>query len=517
MFHPAASAASASAVSAGAAAPEGAGAAGLAGVWQEVQPQLADEFGVENHGAWLAPLKVVSSTAEVLVLGAPTAFIAQWVQGNYQARLEGLLGGAAGRLVSVRVQVVPSFAPLAAVRAPVAAPMAALMTAPAPVVAAIPAMSVGAAVPAMPAATGSAMGSATGAAMAEGQQEWLQGSRLDARYTFEQFVTGKSNQFAFTAAQSVAEALLKGAPAFNPFFVHGGVGLGKTHLMQAIGHFVLENNPATKVLYLTAEQFLYKFIRAIKDKNTLGFKELFRTVDVLMIDDIQFIAGKDNTQEEFFHTFNTLVQEGKQIILTADRSPHELPNLEDRLKSRLGSGLTIQVHAPEEETRLAILQHKAESLNFAVAPEVLQLLAENIASNVRELEGALNRLVAYARLTGETLTPGLAREQLRDLFRVYTRVITIDDIQQKVAAQFNVRVSDMHSPRRAREVARPRQVAMYLAKQLTSKSYPDIGRAFGGRDHTTVIHACETIVALMPRDAALAEQVELVTRTLQGR
>lgn len=497
MLHPAAPAAS-PVPSAGVAAPlEG---VGLAGVWVSLQQALVDEFGADNHGAWLAPLKVVSATSEVLTLAAPTAFIAQWVQGNYLARIEGLLGGAAGQLVSVRVQVVPSFAPMAAVSAPQgAAPsVASLMVAPAaqqpPVTAAI-----------------------TTPVPEAAQAEWLQGSRLDARYTFAQFVTGKSNQFAFTAAQSVAEALLKGAPAFNPFFVHGGVGLGKTHLMQAIGHTVLESKPATKVLYLTAEQFLHKFIRALKDRNTLGFKSLFRNVDVLMIDDIQFIAGKNDTQEEFFHTFNDLVQAGKQIILTADRSPHELPNLEERLKSRLGSGLTIQVHAPEEETRLAILQHKAESLGFAVPSEVLQLLATHIASNVRELEGALNRLVAYARLTGEPLSPELAREQLRDLFRVYTRVITIDDIQQKVAAQFNVRVSDMHSPRRAREVARPRQVAMYLSKQLTSKSYPDIGRSFGGRDHTTVIHACETITALLPRDAALAEQVDLVTRTLQGR
>ncbi len=295
------------------------------------------------------------------------------------------------------------------------------------------------------------------------------------------------------------------------------MGLGKTHLMHAIGHAVAASKPSTNILYLSSEQFLYKFIRALKTKDTLGFKDVFRNVDILMIDDIQFIAGKDSTQEEFFHTFNALVQEGKQIVLTADRSPHELANIEDRLKSRLGSGLTVEVHAPEEETRLAILQAKAESLNFDMPANVLQLLATHIASNVRELEGALNRLVAYARLTGEAMTPDMAREQLRDLFRVYNRVITIDDIQQKVATQFNIRLADMHSPRRAREVARPRQVAMYLAKQLTSRSYPDIGRAFGGRDHTTVIHACETITSLLPRDSQLAEQVDMVTRTLQGR
>ncbi|MBI1308486.1 MAG: chromosomal replication initiator protein DnaA [Proteobacteria bacterium] len=453
----------------------------LALLWDDLQTTLPATFGDENYAAWLAPLKVQAVTADSLTLAAPTTFIAQWVRGNYLTQLEEQLSSQAGRPVAIELQVVPTFAVSASAPQSI---QAAVMSPTAPEAAA---------------------------------PEWLSGSRLDARYGFHQFVTGKSNQFAFTAAQSVAEALTQGKVAYNPFFLHGGVGLGKTHLMQAIGHAVLESGKPTNVLYLSAEQFLYKFIRALKDKNTLGFKELFRSVDVLMIDDLQFIAGKDATQEEFFHTFNTLIQAGKQVVLTADRSPHELPNIEERLKSRLGSGLTVEVHAPEEETRLAILQSKAESMGYTVPAEVLQLLAAQIASNVRELEGALNRLVAYARLTGEALTPDLARDQLRDLFRVYNRVITIDDIQQKVATQFNIRVSDMHSPRRAREVARPRQVAMYLAKQLTSRSYPDIGRAFGGRDHTTVIHACETIVALLPRDAQLAEQVQLVTRTLQGR
>lgn len=470
----------------------------LVAAWQSLQPSLVEEWGEENHAAWLAPLRVINATAQNLTLGAPTTFLSQWVHTNYLPRLEELLSIQLGQPISITLQVVPNFNHFAA---------------PAPSRPALVPVTGGAqpaAVPAKPVV-------AAAAPTAEAQPEWLQGSRLDSRYTFDQFITGKSNTFAFTAAQSVAENLAKGTIAYNPFFLHGGVGLGKTHLMQAIGHTLLQSRPNVNVLYLSAEQFLYKFIRALKDKNTLGFKELFRTVDVLMIDDIQFIAGKDATQEEFFHTFNTLMQEGKQIILTADRSPHELANIEDRLKSRLGSGLTVEMHVPDEETRHAILQQKAEVLGVGITPEVLQLLASHIASNVRELEGALNRLVAYARLTGETLTPELAREQLRDLFRVYTRVITIDDIQQKVAAQFNIRVSDMHSPRRAREVARPRQVAMYLAKQLTSKSYPDIGRAFGGRDHTTVIHACETIVSLIPRDAQLAEQIQLVTRTLQGR
>ena len=468
----------------------GSSSVSLPTAWHNLQPQLESVFGSADYAAWLAPLKIVGADTTRLVLAAPTAFIAQWVEGHYVAQLQAMLESATQGSVTLTLQVAPQFTSFHQPQA--FAPQApAMVGGPALLPESVP--------------------------DAANLPDWLSGSRLDSRYTFAQFVTGKSNQFAFAAAQGVANAVQSGQPAFNPFFLHGGVGLGKTHLMHAIGHAVATAKPSTTILYLSAEQFLYKFIRALKDKNTLGFKEIFRSVDILMIDDVQFIAGKDATQEEFFHTFNTLVQEGKQIVLTADRSPHELPNLEDRLKSRLGSGLTIEVHAPEEETRLAILQAKAESLGFDMSPAVLQLLATHIASNVRELEGALNRLVAYARLTGETLTPDLAREQLRDLFRVYNRVITIDDIQQKVATQFNVRVSDMHSPRRAREVARPRQVAMFLAKQLTNRSYPDIGRAFGGRDHTTVIHACETITSLLPRDAQLAEQVELVTRTLQGR
>lgn len=460
-----------------------------ANVWENLQQHLESAFGSADYAAWLAPLKIVAITDNRLTLAAPTAFIVQWVQSHYLPQLQAMLEAAVQAPVVLTLQVAPHFTQ-------------SFMPAAQPQVAA---QGYGAAPALLPEAPESVL------------PDFLTGSRLDNRYTFEQFVTGKSNQFAFAAAQGVAKAVQDGHPAFNPFFLHGGVGLGKTHLMHAIGHAVSGAKPKTNILYLSSEQFMHKFVKSLKDKSTLNFKDAFRSVDILMIDDIQFIAGKDSTQEEFFHTFNALVADGKQIVLTADRSPHELANIEDRLKSRLGSGLTIEVHAPEEETRLAILQTKAESLNADISPAVLQLLAQHIASNVRELEGALNRLVAYARLTGEQLTPDLAREQLRDLFRVYNRVITIDDIQQKVATQFNVRVSDMHSPRRAREVARPRQVAMYLAKQLTNRSYPDIGRAFGGRDHTTVIHACETIVSLIPRDSQLAEQIDLVTRTLQGR
>jgi chromosomal replication initiator protein len=448
-------------------------------IWQAMQPELLNQLGTADHAAWVAPLAPHALAGGTLTLVAPSPFMAEYLQRNYVPTLQAALAGqgVTGGKVVVHsgASAVGSLAStgVSAAKAPPAAEHA----------------------PATPA---------------------IQlGSPLDARYTFQTFVTGKGNQFAFSAAQRVAA---EGASAYNPFFLHGGVGLGKTHLMHAIGHAVKAGNPSANILYLTAEQFFYQFIKALKDRAMIGFKDLFRNVDVLLIDDVQFIFGKDATQEEFFHTFNALMQSGKQIILTADKSPHELANnVEERLKSRLGSGLTIEVHAPDGETRHAILQKKAENLGYPVSPEVIGLLATHIASNVRELEGALNRLVAYSRLTGEPLTPDLARSQLADLFRVFNRTITLEDIQKVVADVFNVRVSDMHSPRRSREVARPRQVAMYLAKQLTNKSYPDIGRAFGGRDHTTVIHACEQVNILIPRDPTLAERLQQAQRTLTGR
>jgi len=450
-------------------------------LWQAMQPELLNQLGTADHAAWVAPLAPHALAAGTLTLVAPSPFMAEYLQRNYVPTLQAAL---AGQGVTGGKVVVQSGASLAGTGASAAK---------APAKAAAPESA-----PALPAAPAIQLG-----------------SPLDARYTFQTFVTGKGNQFAFSAAQRVAA---EGASAYNPFFLHGGVGLGKTHLMHAIGHAVKAGNPSANILYLTAEQFFYQFIKALKDRAMIGFKDLFRNVDVLLIDDVQFIFGKDATQEEFFHTFNALMQSGKQIILTADKSPHELANnVEERLKSRLGSGLTIEVHAPDGETRHAILQKKAENLGYPVSPEVIGLLATHIASNVRELEGALNRLVAYSRLTGEPLTPDLARSQLADLFRVFNRTITLEDIQKVVADVFNVRVSDMHSPRRSREVARPRQVAMYLAKQLTNKSYPDIGRAFGGRDHTTVIHACEQVNILIPRDPTLAERLQQAQRTLTGR
>jgi chromosomal replication initiator protein len=299
-------------------------------------------------------------------------------------------------------------------------------------------------------------------------------------------------------------------------FLYGGVGLGKTHLMHAIAWHIRKNYPARRVIYMSAEKFMYQFVRALRFKDTVSFKDQFRSVDVLMIDDVQFIGGKDTTQEEFFHTFNALVDRNRQVIISADKSPQDLDRVEERLRSRLGWGLVADLHPATYELRLGILHAKAEKIGCPVPDKVLEFLAHKISSNVRELEGALNRITAHAQLVGRTISLEMTQEVLADLLRASERRITIDEIQKKVAEHFNIRVSDMHSARRARQVARPRQVAMYLAKQLTPRSLPEIGRKFGGRDHTTVIHAVRKIEELSAYDATFKEDVELLRRLLQS-
>jgi chromosomal replication initiator protein len=303
--------------------------------------------------------------------------------------------------------------------------------------------------------------------------------------------------------------------AFNPLFLYGGVGLGKTHLMHAIAWAIRQRDPHRRILYLSAEKFMYQFIRALRFKDTVSFKERFRSVDVLMIDDVQFICGKDSTQEEFFHTFNALVDQGRQIILSADKSPNNLEGLEDRLKSRLSWGLVADVHPTTYELRVGILQAKRDALRVNIPDSVLEFLAHKITANVRELEGALNRIAAHADLVGGPITVDTTREALGDLLRLYDRYVTIDDIQKKTCEHFAIRLSDMQSTRRSRVVARPRQVAMYLSKVLTTKSLPDIGRAFGGRDHTTVMHAVKTIEQLIAQDGDIAASVQTLRQALR--
>jgi chromosomal replication initiator protein len=336
---------------------------------------------------------------------------------------------------------------------------------------------------------------------------------LDLRFTFENFVVGKPNELAYAAARRVAEA---NSVPFNPLFLYGGVGLGKTHLMHAIAWQIRKRSPSRKVVYLSAEKFMYQFVRALRTKDTMSFKEQFRSVDVLMIDDVQFIGGREATQEEFFHTFNALVDQNRQVVISADKSPTDLEGVEERMRSRLGWGLVADIHPTTYELRLGILQSKCEQLGAEIPLKVLEFLAHKITSNVREVEGALNRIVAHATLVGRPVTLEATQDVLHDLLRANDRRVTIEEIQKRVAEHFNIRMADMHSARRARAVARPRQVAMYLAKQLPPGSLPEIGRKFGGRDHTTVMHAVRKIEELKTTDSGFAEDVDLLRRMLEG-
>ena len=346
----------------------------------------------------------------------------------------------------------------------------------------------------------------------------LPGASLDPRYTFDNFVVGKPNELAHAAARRVAEG---GDVSFNPLFLHGGVGLGKTHLMHAIAWEIKKRDPNSKVLYLSAEQFMYRFVQALRFKDTISFKEMFRSVDVLMVDDVQFIAGKSSTQEEFFHTFNALIDQNKQVIISGDRAPVDMEQLEDRIKSRLQWGLVVDVHPTDYELRLGILQSKQETQSrynstVEVSPGVLEFMAQRISSNVRVLEGALTRLYAFGSLVGRPVTLEMAQESLSDILRASDRKVTIDEIIRKVTDHYGVNLTDMLSARRTRSIARPRQVAMYLSKKLTSKSLPEIGRRFGKRDHTTVIHAVKKIEELQSVDNQIAKDIEVLRRVLEG-
>ncbi|MEO0752378.1 MAG: chromosomal replication initiator protein DnaA [Pseudomonadota bacterium] len=341
---------------------------------------------------------------------------------------------------------------------------------------------------------------------------------LDERFTFDRFVVGKPNELAHAAARRVAEG---GPVTFNPLFLYGGVGLGKTHLMHAISWELKVSSPDLNVLYLSAEQFMYRFVQALRDKKMMDFKEMFRSVDVLMVDDVQFIAGKDSTQEEFFHTFNALVDQNKQIVISADRAPGEIEDMEERIKSRLQCGLVVDLHPTDYELRLGILQSKVDRYrndypDLQMDDSVLDFLAQRISTNVRVLEGALTRLYAFASLVGMEITPDMAQDCLADILRTFERKVSIEEIQRQVSDHYNIRLADMIGPKRVRSFARPRQVAMYLCKQMTRRSLPEIGRRFGGRDHTTVMHGVRRIEELRHSDAQIAEDLEMLRRSLEG-
>jgi chromosomal replication initiator protein len=451
--------------------------------WQLVLQRLKHEVGDAAYRSWLKSLRPERIAAGEAVVAAPTRFLRNWVATHYADRLL-----AAWRFVNpavLRLSVVldPRLEMQPAGRAP--APRE----------------------PAVEAGAGDLSDD-------KGQLS----APLDPRFTFENFVVGKPNELAHAAAHRVAEGCVAPAHAvpFNPLFLYGGVGLGKTHLMHAIAWHVRLHGPGRKVIYLSAEKFMYQFVKAVRFRSTMDFKDQFRSVDLLMIDDVQFISGKDSTQEEFFHTFNALVDQNRQVVISADKSPSDLEGLEERMRSRLGWGLVADIHPTTYELRLGILQAKAEQSGLRLPQKLMEFLAHKIVSNVRELEGALNRIIAQTQLVGRDITLESAQEVLHDLLRANERRVTIDEIQKKVAEHFNIKMVDMTSARRARIVARPRQVAMYLAKQLTQRSLPEIGRKFGGRDHTTVMHAVKKVEELVAGDRAFAEDVELLRRMLQG-
>ncbi|SLN21638.1 chromosomal replication initiator protein DnaA [Oceanibacterium hippocampi] len=458
--------------------------------WSAVQARLKKDLGEATYNSWVRPLAFNGLADRRAVIVAPTRFMRDWVSSHYAERILGFWRDENSAVQEVTLGVRE--------RQGAAPDKAAGKTA---------------RVNATPAAAKTAQ-QAPAAQARSGDDPDEIGAPFDARLSFDNFVVGKSNELAHAAARRVAEA--KTVP-FNPLYLYGGVGLGKTHLMHAIGLQLRESAPEKRVFYLSAEKFMYRFIRALRYKDTMTFKEQFRSVDVLMIDDVQFIAGKDSTQEEFFHTFNALVDQNRQIIISGDRSPTDLEGIEERMRSRLGWGLVADIHPTDYELRLGILQSKQEQMRAeAVPPKVLEFLARKIVSNVRELEGALNRVVAYSDLTKRPITLESTQEVLRDLLRANDRRVTIEEIQKRVAEHYNIRLAEMQSARRARAVARPRQVAMYLAKQLTSRSLPEIGRQFGGRDHTTVMHALRKIEELRGLDATIAEDLELLRRMLEN-
>ncbi len=447
--------------------------------WRRVRNRLRGELGTTTFERWMEAVELGSVAEGRVELCVPTRFLRDWVAPRYGDRLRALWQDESEAVAAVDI-VVRSGMPTSGDLPRPSAPPGDAETASDDLFGDIDSI----------------------------------GAALDSRYCFENFVVGKPNEFAHAAAKRVGDS--DDVP-FNPLFIYGGVGLGKTHLMHAIGLQVRERRPDKRVIYLSAEKFMYQFIRALRFKKIMGFKELFRSADVLLIDDVQFIGGKESTQEEFFHTFNALIDQNKQVIVSGDRSPADLEYMDERMRSRLSWGLVAEVHQTSYELRLGILQGKADQLGAGqVPPKVLEFLAHKISSNVRELEGALIRIVAHSTLVGRPITLESTPEVLHDLLRANDRRVTIEDIQKRVAEYYNIKVSEMSSARRAQMVARPRQVAMYLAKQLTQRSLPEIGRKFGNRDHTTVMHAVRKIDQLSQSDAGFAEDVELLRRMLEA-
>ena len=445
-------------------------------IWTKLKISLKKSIGENNFNNWLSPISFSYVDEDVAVFTVPTNFLGNYVSQNWGELITGQISSESGKINRIRFEVDPELNNF-----------------------------------------GDSQSSAPTHIGVQRDNE-LAGAQLDKRFTFDAFVVGKPNELAHAAARRVAEG---GDVSFNPLFLYGGVGLGKTHLMHAIAWELSNRRPDINVLYLSAEQFMYRFVQALRERKMMDFKQLFRSVDILMVDDVQFIAGKGSTQEEFFHTFNALVDQNKQIIISGDRAPGEIKDLEDRIKSRLQSGLVVDLHPTDYELRLGILQSKVERQkqqypDLSIDNNVLEFLALRISTNVRVLEGALTRLFAFASLIGRHITLEVAQDCLADVLRASERKITVEEIQRKVSEHYNIRLSDMIGPKRLRTYARPRQIAMFLSKQLTSRSLPEIGRRFGGRDHTTVMHGVRRIEELRAQDGQIAEDLEMLRRALEA-
>lgn len=456
-------------------------------VWQNCLESLQSELPAQQFSMWIRPLQADSSH-DALTLYAPNRFVLDWVRDKYLNRINELIQDYCGdHAPRLRFEVGSSAKAVKAAPAPApvssrpAAPIAAAVTQPAEVV--------------------------------EPAPKTIVRSNVRTNYTFDNFVEGKSNQLARAAATQVAD---NPGTAYNPLFIYGGTGLGKTHLLHAVGNGILAKKPDAKVIYMHSERFVQDMVKALQNNAIEEFKRYYRSVDALLIDDIQFFAKKDRSQEEFFHTFNALLEGNQQIILTSDRYPKEIDGVEERLKSRFGWGLTIAIEPPELETRVAILMRKAQENNIRLPEEVAFFVAKRLRSNVRELEGALNRITANANFTGRPITIDFVRESLRDLLALQDKLVTIENIQKTVAEYYKIRVADLLSKRRSRSVARPRQMAMALSKELTNHSLPEIGDAFGGRDHTTVLHACRKIESLKEETHEIKEDFQNLIRTLSS-
>ncbi len=455
-----------------------------ASLWEKCLHSLQDEFSSQQFNTWIRPLQA-ELTGDTLVLFAPNRFVLNWVAERFLDRITELIKQfSQPDSTTVVLEIGSKRVVTDVVEKRGATAQSSIQT--------------------------STM-QRKGKTAAQSAEFLHYQSNLNPNFTFDNFVEGKSNQLAKAASLQVAE---NPAVAYNPLYLYGGVGLGKTHLLHAIGNHIIRNNPQAKVLYLHSERFVADMVRALQTNSMNDFKRYYRTVDALLIDDIQFFAGKDRSQEEFFHTFNALLESQQQVILTCDRYPKEINGVEERLKSRFGWGLTVSVEPPELETRVAILMSKAEQSNIIMPYEVAFFVAKRIRSNVRELEGALKRIIANAHFTGKPVTVDFVKDALRDLLALQDKLITIENIQKTVAEYYKVKVADLLSKRRSRSVARPRQMAMALAKELTNHSLPEIGDAFGGRDHTTVLHACRKINELKQANQDVEEDYTNLLRIL---